>query len=144
MTTVVIGGPVDSRRQDSQDVEVEDVVGVAVLRYPPIQRREGSSSYKVEMPPLRLRALVSRTDDGFIAEVAELGVFGYGAHLSDALDDLRDAVRDYLTIVRDGGMQLAPSVAHHAEYVPLLDSPEESWLAAVDVAAPGNDAADLE
>jgi predicted RNase H-like HicB family nuclease len=131
MTPTLIGGPVNSRAiAEPQDVEIPGFTRI-MLRYPPFQPSEGSITYTVAMPPLRLRAILRRTDEGFVAEVPELRVLGYGEHADEAVDDLRDAVKDYLTIVRDSGGRLAPSVAHHAEYVALLDAPEESWFAAV-------------
>jgi len=105
---------------------------------------EGATSYTVAVPPLRLRAIVRPTDEGFVAEVPELQVLGYGRHISEAVDDLAEAVREYLIVVRDSGGRLAPSVLHHGEYVALLDTPEESWFAAVTLSLPPQDAADVE
>src|SRR5215211_3966111 len=99
----MVGGPVDSRHpQERQDLKISETKRIA-LRYAPLLRAEGVTSYTVTVPSLRLRAVVRRTDEGFVAEVPELRVLGYGEHLGEAVDDLQDAVRDYLTIVRDSG-----------------------------------------
>jgi hypothetical protein len=143
MTAIAIGGPVEKPHRDNLDDAQIGGHARLSIRYPVLARREGFSTYKMQFAPLRLSPVVAPTDDGFVAEVPELGVLGYGSHLDDALDELRDAVRDYLTIVRDSGANLAPAVAHHAAYLPLLDVPEESWLAAVALMPRRTDAADV-
>jgi len=146
MTPTVIGGVLEiARAQEPPTIGGgEGVLRAVWARYPRVHVSEGATVYRLPVLPLRLRAVLSRTDEGFVAEVPELNVLGYGPDRQRALDDLRDAVRDYLVIVRDNDAGLAPSVAHHAAYVPLLDAPEESWFAAVDLGGRLGDAPDVE
>lgn len=98
--------------------------------------REGRS-YNVVINAHRLRVRFERTDEGFVVDVPELNVFGYGESLPDAFLDLLDAVREYLLAIKD--QELAPEIEHHARYVKLLDLPERNWFT---LAVP--DGADLE
>lgn len=100
-------------------------------------------SYHVMIAPARLSAVVSPGDEGFIAESVELGSLGYGDDVQSALADLREAVRDYLAVLKEKGLKLAPAVAQHAAYVTLLDVPEDSWFASVRLPKI-RDAADVE
>ncbi len=90
------------------------------------------------MLPRRLTARVRRGDAGWIAEAPALNALGYGSDPQEALEDLRDSVQQYLEVLRDEA-GLAPQVAHHAAYLPLLGAPASSWFASVTV-----DASDLE
>jgi hypothetical protein len=139
MTSVAAGGPV-------QFVPDDDlvVVGRASLRYGALVNR--GRFYRVAIAPARLTAFVSETDDGFVAECPELSSLGYGPDPDSAVRDLHDAVRDYLTILAEKQPSLSPGVAHHAQYVQLLSTPEASWFASINgpVTAPSPNAADLE
>jgi len=91
----------------------------------------GGAIYRVPMAPARLTAVISETDEGFVAESPEVGSLGYGQDPESAFADLQDAVRDHLTILAEKQPPLAPSVAHHARYLPLLTTPKASWFAAI-------------
>ena len=103
----------------------------AHLTYAPISGPVGAGTYSVSVEPWRLVAAVRRTDHGWIATAAELNALGYGATQQEAVDELLIAVEQYLEFLRDDEPRLAPAVAHHANYVPLLHAPRGTWLAAV-------------
>lgn len=144
MSRTAVGGPLDATAAPEPTEFEANGVMLVRLRYPAVSRAPTATSYRVEVAPLRLRAIMHRADAGFIGEVPELAVLGYGEDPRAALDDLRDAVRDYLAIVKDDERGLAPPVAHHAAYLPLLDVPEESWFAAVEMTVRPGDAPDVE
>ena len=89
----------------------------------------------------RLTALLSRGEQGYIAEAPEVNGLGYGADPLAALADLQEGVQQYLEVLREGA-ELAPDVERHAAFLPLLNVPRGSWFAAVRLAP--EDAADLE
>lgn len=134
------GGPTQIVPNES----IYAVAGKEHLLYVALAKR--GLSYRVALAPARLTAFVNATDEGFVAESPELGSLGYGPDAEAAVADLRDAVRDYLTVLAEKHPPLSPRVAHHARYVQLLNTPEASWFAAINgpVADPSPNAADLE
>lgn len=108
--------------------------GGALLRYAPFAR--GVGTYRVVLAPARLTAVITETDEGNLARCPELESLGYGASPEEALADLVEATREYLTVLSEERPKFAPQVAHHARYVRLLDAPAGSWFASVAVDAP--------
>jgi len=68
---------------------------------------------------------------GYVAECPALGVTSQGATIDEAENNIRDAVRLYLTtidelgelerIFREWGLHVAPPTAFHAQEVPTMD-----------------------
>jgi hypothetical protein len=106
----------------------------AVLRY--ARPEPVDNSYPVPLFSARLSATVRRSENGWIAQVQDLGELGYGATWKSALDSLCDSVEQYLDFLRDDEPKLAPEVAHHTDYVGLLDVPRALWFASVEINAP--------
>jgi hypothetical protein len=50
---------------------------------------------------------------------------------------LKDATREYLSILAESDTPLSPRIAHHALYVPLLRVVDTDWITTV-VGAPGS------
>lgn len=92
--------------------------------------------------PRRLSALVERSDVGFLARSPELNTLGYGEHVGEAILDLAESVKDYLSVLREEESRPAPEIVHHLAYLPLLEEPAVSWFASVELQ--GVDASDLE
>jgi predicted RNase H-like HicB family nuclease len=93
-----------------------------------------SGSYPVAVSA-RLRAVLRRSEEGWIARAPELDALGHGETWESALENLRDSVEQYLEFIRDDQPRLAPAIAHHAAFVGLLDTPWESWFVSVSVNA---------
>jgi predicted RNase H-like HicB family nuclease len=110
---------------------------VVSFHYP---SRAPGFSYSVSVARRRLQAVLSRGDEGYIAEAPELESLGYGASPLDALADLQESVEQYLEVLSEGG-ELAPRVRNHADFLHLLEVPRESWFASV---RPVDNAAELE
>jgi len=91
---------------------------------------EAEHSYPVRIEP-RLSAYLRRTDHGYVAVVPTLNGLGYGDTQESALRALGDSIEQYLEFLREDSPRLAPSLAHHAAYVALLDVPRGAWLASV-------------
>lgn len=118
----------------------EDVVEIvpegasrAALRYPRPEPVE--NSYPIPLFTARLSAKVRRSETGWIAQTADVDEIGYGATRDLALDDLRDRVEQYLEFLRDYKPKLAPEIAHHADYIALLDTSRDLWFASVEIDA---------
>lgn len=124
---IAAGGPTELVPEESPPL----TLGSLFLRY--AARVIDSGVYRVRLLPRRPTALIAPTEQGFVAECPELGSLGYGETQDAALDDLRAAIREYLTVLVEKDLDLAPSVAHHARYVDLLGAPEQSWFAAINV-----------
>jgi len=141
VSATAAGGPLKLVEPGSRELISEGTV-TTDFRYSPISSQ--GDRYRLRISPVRLSAVVSRGDEGFIARSIELGSLGYGEHPKEALADLIEAIRDYLIVLRDGDKKLVPAVAHHARFVELLDEPEESWFASVDLPGPTSpDASDV-
>jgi hypothetical protein len=127
--TLVAGGALES-----PDVEVAEQADLSVsLRY---RRPEPpGGTYSIPLFGRRLSVVLRPGDSGWIARVAELDELGYGSSYIDAINHLADAVEGYLEFLRDDQPSLAEHVAHHAEYVELLDMPRELWFASVEIDA---------
>ena len=128
---VVAGGVTEAGDSSLEIVHAAGDAPSVEFRYPAL----GPGGYSVKVEPWRLSAAVRRTERGWVATAATLGSLGYGEAPEDAVADLLDAVGQYLEFLRDDAPALAPAVAHHANYVPLLDVPRGTWLASVDVDA---------
>lgn len=108
----------------------------ARLSYQPIAHSDSPTSfYEVKVTPRSLHVAVRRTERGWVATTADLNSLGYGDTPEQAVEDMLDAVAQYLEFVRDDQPPLAPSVAHHSAYVSLLEAPRAAWLASVMVDA---------
>jgi hypothetical protein len=129
--TLVVGGLFIA-----EDVVESEPVGVsrAALRYPRPEPVE--NSYPIPLFSFRLSAKVRRSESGWIALEAEVDEIGHGATWMAALDNLRDRVEQYLEFLRDDKPKLAPDIAHHADYIALLDTPRDLWFASVEIDAP--------
>lgn len=103
----------------------------------------GTNTYPIRVEPARLSVLVRPSEGGWIALAPLLNALGYGSSQQEALDDLGDSVEQYLEFLREDQPRLAPAVAHHATYIPLLDAPRAVWWASVDAPKP-TDASTLE
>ncbi len=103
------------------------------LRYAAVEQSPGS--YPAVIEPVRLSAVLRRSERGWVARAAVLAAVGYGLSREAALDDLRDSIEQYLEFLRDDRPQLAVSVAHHGAFVSLLDVPRDSWFASVSLDA---------
>jgi hypothetical protein len=121
---MVVAGGLQSE-QMVPDV-VPEFAALLNMRYAP-ERPNGAYSVRIE--PHRLMAVVRPTESGYVASVAMLNALGYGTSPEAALDDLAESVRQYLEFIRADKPTLAPSVAHHADFIPLLDAPRGSWFA---------------
>lgn len=130
MTPVLVAGA----SLESPDIEVAEQADRPVsLRYRRPEPQGGT--YSIPLFGRRMSVVIRPGDSGWIACVAELDELGYGLSYVDALDDLTDAVEGYLEFLRDDRPRLADHVAHHAEYVELLDMPRELWFASVEIDA---------
>ncbi len=129
--TLVAGG-----LSTAEDVVESEPVGVsrAALRYP--RPKPVENSYPIPLFSARLSAKVRRSESGWIAQEAEVDEIGHGATWIAALDNLRDRVEQYLEFLRDDKPKLAPDIAHHADYIALLDTPRDLWFASVEIDAP--------
>jgi predicted RNase H-like HicB family nuclease len=131
--TLVAGG-----LPEAEDVEIIEIAlpGTrrATLRYPRPEPTDGS--YPVPLFSARLSATVRRSESGWIARVTDLDEIGHGATWKSALDNLRDSVEQYLEFLRDDKPKLAPVIAHHTDYIELLDTPRDLWFASVEIDAP--------
>lgn len=119
---------------------VEDVVEIvpegasrASLRYPRPEPVE--NSYPIPLFSARLSAKVRRSENGWIAQAADVDEIGHGATWKAALDNLRDCVEQYLEFLRDDAPKLASDISHHADYIALLDTPRDLWFASVEIDA---------
>ena len=127
-TTLVAGTVTEDEQLEIARPQGERIA--LTLRYPPAL--PGAGTYPVRVETARLTISVRPSDEGWIARAPQLNAIGYGATPDDALDDLRDAIEQYLEFLRDDEPQLAPAVAHHATYVQLLDAPRAVWFASID------------
>jgi hypothetical protein len=146
VTASAIGGPIELLPPKPEPVEdvSAPLIGLTRLLYESASV-PGANRYSVRVAPLRLRAVVVPTEEGFVAEAPALNAVGYGADVQSALTDLVDAVRDYLLVLHEKQPKLAPHLAHHAGYVQLLSVPDDSWFAAVELrTGESNDAAEVE
>lgn len=104
------------------------------LGYAAVTMTPGSNAYRVTIRQ-SLTAIVRRTERGWVATAPALNALGYGGESRDAVEDLLNSVEQYLDFLRHEAPELAPTVAHHADYLGLLDTPRSVWLAAVSVDA---------
>jgi hypothetical protein len=126
---VAAGGPINVASLES-DLSVAQAGTIrARLTYVPFEWH--GPSYVANVAPARLTAIISASDEGFVAECPELNSLGYGADERSALDDLIDSTCEYLTFLLEKQPELAPEVSHHALYLALLEVPARSWFAAV-------------
>lgn len=130
-TTLVAGSISDDEGLEIARPQGEDVA--VYIRYPATST--ASNTYSVRVESARLTAALRPTETGWVARAPALDALGYGSSREDALDDLRDAIEQYLEFLREDAPRLAPAVAHHAVYVQLLDAPRAVWFASVDAAA---------
>jgi hypothetical protein len=132
------GGPTHLDSHELGRTPAHDSRGSLRTQYRAVPR---GRIYRVVVSPARLTAIIEATEDGFAATCPELESLGYGRLPQEALTDLIDATRDYLTMLAEDRPPLAPRIASHALYVPLLGVPDASWFAAVTVLGdPGQDA----
>lgn len=122
-----VGGPIDIGSNESNLVQAGQVL-LRRLRYRPAPR---GRIYRVVLAPQRLTALIERTEQGFVATCPQLDSLGYGPEPESALTDLMEATREYLSLLAEDHPPLAPRIASHALYVPLLATSQASWFAAV-------------
>jgi hypothetical protein len=127
--TLIAGG-----LSGSEDIVEPEGASLAALRYPRAERVE--NSYPVSLFSSRLSAKVSRSEGGWIAQATGVDGIGHGATWKGALDDLSDRVEQYLEFLRDDKPKLAPDIAHHTDYIALLDTPRGLWFASVTIDAP--------
>ncbi len=130
-TTLVAGSISDNEGVEIARPEGEDVTAV-YIRYP--STSTAARTYSVRVESARLAAVLRPSEAGWIARAPALGALGHGSTREDALEDLRDAIEQYLEFLREDAPRLAPAVAHHAVYVQLLDVPRAVWFASVDAA----------
>ena len=104
-----------------------------LLRY--ARPKPAASSYAIPLFGPRLTVVVSLGDSGWIAQACELDALGYGSSYTSAINHLTDAVEEYLEFLREDQPRFAEEVAHHADYVELLDTPRELWFASVTINA---------
>lgn len=128
---ITAGGPV-------RLVQAESDLTVAVLESTEFHFDYGAPdwtgpTYEALIAPARLTAVIRPTDEGFAAHCPELNSLGYGTDERLALEDLIDAVREYLTFLHEKRPTLAQEVSHHGLYLELLSVPAGSWFAAVDI-----------
>lgn len=129
--TLVAGGL--STAEDIVEI-VPEGAGRAALRYP--RPKPVENSYPIPLFSARLAAKVRRSESGWIAQTADVNEIGHGATWMGALDNLCDCVAQYLEFLRDDKPKLAPEIAHHADYIALLDTPQDLWFASVEIDAP--------
>ncbi|HEX3391319.1 MAG TPA: type II toxin-antitoxin system HicB family antitoxin [Solirubrobacteraceae bacterium] len=126
--TLVAGG-----FTESEDLDVA-AQGEHMIRLQYGRLAPTSGSYQVDVSP-RLRGVLRRSEQGWIALAPELGALGHGDTWEEALEQLRDAVEQYLEFLRDDRPTLASAIAHHAMFVGLLDTPPDLWFGSVSVNA---------
>jgi len=131
---LIVGGVTQG---DNADLEFAHSPGdepAGSLRYVRSVEPPEESSYSGSVE-LRLSGVVRATERGWIATAPTLGALGYGDTPQAALDDLLDEIEQYLEFLRDDAPKLAPAIAHHAQYVHLLDVPRATWIASAVVDA---------
>lgn len=134
MTPAAVAGGVTRNAQ--ADVEFAHAPGDE--HYVTLKYRESEppgDSYSVAFEPSRLNGVVQATERGWVAIASEVGALGYGESVPEAVEDLLDAIEQYLEFLREERPELAPEVANHADYVSLLGTPRGLWLASVKVNA---------
>jgi predicted RNase H-like HicB family nuclease len=131
--TLVAGGLTeDGGLEIAAPTEIDELS----FRYTPYEGIHAASSGAYALPiTTRLSVTLRPSEAGWIARAPELGALGHGETRDGALDDLRDAITQYLEFIRDDKPTLAPDIAHHAPFVQLLDTPPELWFASVELHA---------
>lgn len=106
------------------------------LQYPAnVSRPSGAgqprSSGYVIATGKRLSVVMRQSEGGWIARTPELDALGHGGTMDAAIQNLLDAVAEYLEFLRDDEPELAPDIAHHLDYLLLLKVSQMSWFGSV-------------
>lgn len=128
--TVVVSGP----PTEDTSAKIRQQRDVPPMRY----GRHGKAARSTYSIPVSggLVAIVTPSEEGWIAQAPALKALGHGDTPESALDSLRDALEQYVEFIRDDKPRLAPDIAWHKIYVRLLDLPRQAWFASVTVDAP--------
>jgi predicted RNase H-like HicB family nuclease len=106
------------------------------LQYPanvtrPSEGGQPRSSGYVIATGKRLSVVMRQGEGGWIARAPQLDALGHGETMLAAVQNLLDAVAEYLEFLRDDEPELAPDIAHHLDYLLLLKVPRMSWFGSV-------------
>jgi hypothetical protein len=131
-TTTLAGSLVDD--DEVRVVAPSDEVEVR-LQYPvdapgPSEAGAPRTGYVIAMGE-RLSVVMRRSEDGWIARAPELDALGYGETMLGAVQNLVDEAAEYLEYLHDDEPEMAPDIAHHLDYLPLLKVPRMSWFGSV-------------
>jgi predicted RNase H-like HicB family nuclease len=128
--TLVAGGLTEDT---GEEVAATPGGKMLILRYTPTRVATAGPAYRISISK-RLSAVLRRSEDGWIARAPDLNALGHGDSAEAALDDLAESIGQYLEFLRDDRPELAPAIAHHGGYISLLQVPQGTWFASVDIA----------